>query len=231
MLIGGIHRFSLIDFPKKIACTVFTLRCNLRCHYCHNPELVDPAQHSERMLPELFFDFLQDRHGKLDGVVITGGEPTLQPDLPEFCKKIKDMGFLVKLDTNGTNSEMLTQLVREKLVDYIAMDIKAPLEKYREVTGVSDTAITAEVQKSLTFMSASSVQHEFRTTVVKGLLSEKDIMAIGDLLQDNQTYILQKFAASQTLCPAYADAEPFSDETIDKLCKKLLKNGVKAFSR
>ncbi|HEC86320.1 MAG TPA: anaerobic ribonucleoside-triphosphate reductase activating protein, partial [Thermoplasmatales archaeon] len=133
MIIGGFQRFSLIDYPGKICAIIFTQGCNFRCPYCHNPELVNPKLFQEPIDENDIFRFLEMRKGKLDAVEITGGEPTLQPDLIEFMRKIKAMGFLIKLDTNGTNPEVVEKIIKNKLVDYIAMDVKAPLEKYEKV--------------------------------------------------------------------------------------------------
>lgn len=135
MQIGGLQKFSLLDYPGKISAVVFTQGCNFRCPYCHNPELVDPARYQECLPEEEIFSFLETRRGKLEAVTVTGGEPTLQKSLAPFLRRIKDMGFLVKLDTNGSRPDVLEELLRQKLIDYIAMDIKAPLEKYEAVTG------------------------------------------------------------------------------------------------
>ncbi|OQX50761.1 MAG: anaerobic ribonucleoside-triphosphate reductase activating protein [Candidatus Cloacimonas sp. 4484_209] len=133
MKIGGFQKVSLIDYPGKICAIVFTRGCNFRCPYCHNPELVLPENYSPLIPEEEIFSFLEKRRGKLDAVEITGGEPTLQEDLTEFIRKIKEMGFLVKLDTNGSFPSVLEKVIYSGLVDYIAMDVKAPLEKYRQV--------------------------------------------------------------------------------------------------
>ena len=135
-IIGGIQKTTLIDFPQKVAAIVFTQGCNFRCGYCHNPELIETCHSelvSEAFSNEKIFSFLKTRIGKLDGVVITGGEPTIQKDLYDFVKKIKSMGFSVKLDTNGTNPAIIEKLIKENLLDYIAMDIKAPLNKYQQI--------------------------------------------------------------------------------------------------
>jgi pyruvate formate lyase activating enzyme len=135
MKIGGLQKFSLLDYPGKISAVVFTQGCNFRCPYCHNPELVDPERFQECIPEDEIFAFLETRRGKLEAVTVTGGEPTIQNGLSSFVRRIKDMGFMVKLDTNGSRPEVLEELIRHKLIDYIAMDIKAPLEKYEAVTG------------------------------------------------------------------------------------------------
>ena len=134
-IIGGLQKTTLVDFPQKVAAIVFTQGCNFRCGYCHNPELLSIKEQNDYNT-EQFFEFLKTRQGKLDGVGITGGEPTLQSGLYDFVRKIKDLGFAVKLDTNGTNPAILEKLLQDNLLDYIAMDIKAPVEKYSEITGV-----------------------------------------------------------------------------------------------
>ena len=137
MIIAGLQKLTLVDYPEKLACTVFLAGCNFRCPWCYNPELVLPEKikNNSQISKKGFFDFLKYRISLLDGVVICGGEPTLNNDLPIFCKEIKKMGYLIKLDTNGSNPEMIKNLIDEKLIDYIAMDVKAPKEKYKEATG------------------------------------------------------------------------------------------------
>ena len=226
MVISGIHRFSLIDYPGKISCTVFAPGCNFRCPYCHNPELVDAALCNERFLPELFFEFLQERKGKLDGVVITGGEPTLQEDLPEFIKRIKEKGFLVKLDTNGTNPGMIKHLSQQDLVDFIAMDIKTPIEKYHQVIPDEQNGLVNTIQKSISIIINSKVDHEFRTTAVKEFITKEDIIKISTLITGAKKYVLQRFVPSQTLSPEYENAASFSESAMEKICRKLTKNGL-----
>jgi len=191
MLIGGFQKFSLIDYPDKICAIVFTQGCNFRCGYCYNPELVEPKLFSPPIPEKEIFSFLENRKEKLDAVEITGGEPTLQPDLLEFIRKIKDMGFLVKLDSNGTHPDVIEKAIKDKLVDYIAMDIKAPLEKYAFVTQVN---INVEnIKKSIDIIMHSNLDYQFRTTVVKSLLSIDDLKQICKLIKGARCYILQKF--------------------------------------
>jgi len=135
MIIGGFQKFSLIDYPGKICAIIFTRGCNFRCRYCHNPELVIPEKYAPEISLSEIYDFLENRRGKLDAVSITGGEPTLQPDLIKTMKKIKDMGFLIKLDSNGSHPEVLEEVVNKKLADYLAMDVKAPLKDYAKIVG------------------------------------------------------------------------------------------------
>jgi pyruvate formate lyase activating enzyme len=171
MIIGGIIPFSLIDYPPHMSCVVFTQGCNFRCPYCHNPELVTSGATGDRFMPQPFFDFLKERKGKLDAVVITGGEPTLQDGLVEFTEKITLLGYAVKLDTNGTNPSLLDQLIRRHLIQAVAMDIKAPLSRYAHVTGVPyNKQVIDAVVKSIKMIQKADIEYEFRTTVVKDLL-------------------------------------------------------------
>ena len=188
-IIGGIQKTSLLDFPDKISAIVFTQGCNFNCGYCHNPDLLNSKK--DIYSTDVFFEFLDKRKGKLDGVVITGGEATLQPDLIPFIKEVKSRGFLVKLDTNGYRPEVIEQAL--PLIDYIAMDIKAPLEKYSEIT---NTQIDVEkIKKSINLLRTSNVPYEFRTTVMKSQLSYEDFKKIGELIKGTETYFLQKFEA------------------------------------
>lgn len=216
MIFGGFQKITLIDYPGKIAATVFTVGCNFLCPYCHNPELVDPKKikNQPRISEQEILDFLATRQGLLEGVCITGGEPTLFSDLPEFIKKIKAMGFLVKLDSNGSNPQMLAKLLAAKLVDFIAMDIKAPLEKYKKVVG--DKVILANIQRS-TELARSAPDYEFRTTVLPALLTRKDILSIGRWLQGSKKYYLQQFKPTKTLDAAFMKAKPFAWEKIAEL--------------
>jgi len=197
MLLGGLQKMTLIDYPGKIAATVFTVGCNFRCPFCHNPELVLSTQlsvHSKSQNEEQvksFFEFLKTRQGKLDGICITGGEPTLQPDLVEFIARIKKMGFAVKLDSNGTRPDILKELFDKKLVDYVAMDIKASLENYEKVC---NTKLDLERTKlSVDLIKNSGVDYEFRTTVVPGLHTEEEFKKVAEWLNGSQRYVLQKY--------------------------------------
>lgn len=215
MRIGGFQKFSLIDFPGKLSAIVFTQGCNFRCPYCHNPELVESSKFLDPIPEEEIFTFLETRKGKLDAVSITGGEPTLQPDLEEFVRKVKAMGFLVKLDTNGTNPKLVKKLIDAKLVDYLAMDIKAPLNRYADVTRVNiDVEAIAE---SIELIKSSGVEYEFRSTLVKGLLSYVEVVNMAKLLGQAKRYFLQKFVATKTLDSSYMTATAFSDDKLQHL--------------
>ena len=213
MLIGGLQKFSLIDYPEKICAIVFTQVCKFRCPYCHNPELVEPKLFSQPIPEDEIFSFLEKRKGKLEAVGITGGEPTLQPDLLEFIKKIKDMGFLVKLDSNGTNPNIVEKAIKNKLVNYLAMDIKAPLEKYRDVVKVN--VDPDKIKRSIDLMMNSGIDYELRTTVVKSLLNKNDLRKIGELIQGARLYVLQKFVPSKLLDPKFLKETNYSDEEFE----------------
>jgi pyruvate formate lyase activating enzyme len=185
MLLSGIKKSTLLDYPGKVATIVFTMGCNMRCGYCHNSEFVLPEKIQQIchdcISEEVFFRFLKTRTGFLDGVVICGGEPTIHSDLPNFCRKIKEAGFLVKLDTNGSNPDILEWLMKENLLDYVAMDIKYPLEQYRIVSGVEvDTNL---FKRSIEIIKSRLPDYEFRTTVIKGIHSEEDMQKIGETIQ------------------------------------------------
>lgn len=218
MIIGGLQKTSLLDFPEKIAAIVFTMGCNFRCGYCHNPELIN----GEAKIEEVF-EFLKTRQGKLDGVVITGGEPCLQKDLPEFIKQVKELGFAVKLDTNGSFPEMLEKVLPN--LDYVAMDIKAPLEKYSRIVNVD--VDTSKILKSIEVLKNGGVDYEFRTTVVKSQLSFEDFEKIGQLIQGAPRYYLQRFEASKILDKSLENEKTYSTEEFERIID-ILKSYVKA---
>ncbi len=215
MQIGGVQKTSLLDFPEKICAIVFTQGCNFRCGYCHNPELItlkEPAWTSAG-----FLDFLKTRQGKLDGVVITGGEPCLQYDLIDFIKKIKTLGFLVKLDTNGTFPEMIKKALPH--IDYIAMDIKAPLHKYKNIVGINVNI--QNIKDSIDIIMNSGVDYEFRTTVVRSQLSIDDFADIGNLICNAKRYYLQKFIPTKTLDKNFMNQETYSDKDFEVIISAL----------
>jgi len=216
MIIGGFQKFSLIDYPGKICAIIFTQGCNFRCPYCHNPELVNPKLFQEPIDADDIFRFLEKRKGKLDAVEITGGEPTLQPDLIEFMRKIKAMGFLIKLDTNGTNPEVVEKIIKNKLVDYIAMDVKAPLEKYEKV--VRAKVDKQKIKEAISLIMNSHIDYEFRTTVTKSILTKEDIIDIAKTIKGSKLYVLQKFIHSKILDPSLAKrAKTFSDAELEAI--------------
>ena len=176
MKLGGMVKFTLIDFPGTPSAIVFTQGCNFRCRYCHNPELVYPHLFAEPYPEEEFFAFLKRRQGTLEGVVVSGGEPTLHDDLPRFLADIKALGYKTKLDTNGSRPEMLQVLLCQKLVDFVAMDLKAPFEKYSLITGVDTNA--ALIRQSMKLLEEGAVPYEFRTTYDKEVLTDNDIAIV-----------------------------------------------------
>jgi pyruvate formate lyase activating enzyme len=223
MRIGGLQKFSLIDYPDKICAIVFTQGCNFRCSFCHNPELVNPELF-QGLIPEAdVLSFLERRKGKLDAVQITGGEPTLQPDIIDFIRKIKELDFLVKLDSNGSNPEVLKRLIELEAVDYLAMDVKAPLERYREVT--KSRVDPDKIKQSIDLVMAAGLDYELRTTVVRSLLSPDDVLEIGRMISGARLYVLQKFVGSKTLDPKFIRETTYSDEEFEHL-KKALKSYV-----
>lgn len=222
MRLGGLQHSSLIDYPGKICAIVFTIGCNFHCPYCHNPELVNET--AEEISEEDFFRFLESRVGLLDAVTITGGEPTLHNDLIIFIHRIKQMGFLVKLDSNGTNPTILKELINAKLIDYVAMDIKSPLQKYSET--VARPADLERIKESIDLLREGSVAYEFRTTVVKALLSPEDFPIIGELINGADTYYLQKFIPTKLLNPAFHKKVSYTDTEFEEL-RQMMENYVK----
>ena len=211
----------MIDYPNKLAAIVFTLGCNFRCGYCHNPELVLPEKFNPSLDEEKILEFFKTRVGKLDAISITGGEPTMQKDLTQFMKKIKDLGFLIKLDTNGTDPKTLKEIIDNKLVDYIAMDIKAPFEKYEEV--IKTKVDLEDIKKSIKMIMSSKIEYEFRTTIVKSQLSVKDLMGIGKLIKGANIYYLQKFVSSKANDDEFLKKKTYSDEEFEEIRKDILK--------
>jgi len=195
--IGGAQWTTLIDYPGVVAATLFTIGCNLRCPFCHNPELVDPERLTTAFDLPSIVERLQERVGFLDGVVITGGEPTIHPGLAAFAALLKDLGYLVKLDTNGTCPDVVRLLLQKGQVDYIAMDVKAPLERYAEITGI-DVDVGA-IERSIARIVKTAPEHEFRTTVAP-TLDREDLLRIAELLRDAgaRRYFLQPFRVPET---------------------------------
>jgi len=195
MKIGGFLKFSLIDFPHKIAAVVFTQGCNFRCHFCHNPELVLPRRFQLPIPEKEVIDLLKVRYGLLDGISITGGEPLMQPDLEDFVLKIKQIGYDVKIDTNGYYPSILNKFIRQNLIDYIAMDIKAAPGNYPQICG---TPLNLDyIARSMQIIRESGLPYEFRTTLVKNLHTREDVIEIARLLQSQDNYIMQNFRASK----------------------------------
>ena len=226
MKIGGLQKLTLIDYPGKPACTVFLAGCNLECSWCHSPDLVVPGAIKEA--PEIcwddFFSFLEDRKDVLEGVVICGGEPTVNSQLPDFIQEIKDLGFDVKLDTNGTNPQMLAKLIKKGLLDYVAMDIKAPLNDYRKATGVS-------VDPDLLRKSISIIRrlddYEFRTTFVPGIHNKENLLEMLKEIEGAKKYFLQNFRGKVTVDQNLKGESGFEKEKMEEfksLAQKYVQN-------
>ncbi|MFA5387546.1 MAG: anaerobic ribonucleoside-triphosphate reductase activating protein [Candidatus Paceibacterota bacterium] len=217
MQIGGIQKTTLIDFPGKIACTVFLAGCNFYCPWCHSGELVEPKaiKKLSKTTEKEFLDFLEQRRGLLEGVVICGGEPTLNEDLPLFCRKIKTLGFEVKLDTNGSNPKLLDELISDRLLDYIAMDVKLPFERYAEVCHGQNKAF--DIQKSINIIKSEKVDYEFRTTVVPSIHSREDILNIARWISPAKKYYLQNFRPEKTIDPEFEKIAPYPLEYLTEV--------------
>ena len=195
MQIHGLNKTTLLDYPEHVAATVFTGGCNFCCPFCQNGDLVLHPQGQPSISEEEILAFLKKRRSILSGVCITGGEPTLQKDLGEFIKKIKDMGYLVKLDTNGYRPQVLSKLLQEGLLDYVAMDIKSSRERYSVLAGKTDLDVSA-IEESAALLRYSGICYEYRTTVVRQLHSREDFVRIGQWLAGSPAYYLQAFRES-----------------------------------
>ncbi|MCU0679055.1 MAG: anaerobic ribonucleoside-triphosphate reductase activating protein [Planctomycetes bacterium] len=234
MEIGGLQKFSLLDYPGQIAAVIFLPGCNFRCHFCYNPMLVwpqrqgklkntissdrdeRPKDHPTLIAEGDLFVFLKKRQGKIDAVVISGGEPTVHPDLPEFINKLKEQSLKVKLDTNGTNTVMLKELLKKKFIDYVAMDVKAPPSRYEAVAGAP--VPLSRVKESIKIIKKSGRPYEFRTTLVPGLVGKEDISGIGELIRGGKNWFLQKFKSDTDLVGrAWKKTASFSDEEMEEM--------------
>jgi pyruvate formate lyase activating enzyme len=204
MRIGGLTHFSLSDFPGRIAAIVFTQGCNFRCPFCHNGGLIELCPAQRLLDPESeVHGFLASRKRRLDGVVVSGGEPTIQPSLPSFLRRLKDMGFEVKLDTNGSRPVVLSDLLRADLVDFISMDVKAPFQKYDLLSGVR--APVGRIRESIDAIATSGIAHEFRTTFVPGMLTASDLAEIQLMLPAGSPHTTQVFRPEHALDPGLRD--------------------------
>jgi len=219
MKIGGVQKLSLVDYPRHTAIALFTIGCNMRCGYCHNPELVLPERYANTIPEEDIFYFLEKRVGKVEGVVISGGEPTMHADLPDFIRRVKQLGYLVKLDTNGTHPVMLQKLLDEGLLSYVAMDIKASMARYEEV--VARPIIVEDIQKSVALIKNSGIDHEFRTTLVKSQVSYDDLEEIGQLVHGSPRFALQRFRPGRTLNPQFAHEQTYSDAELQTIKERM----------
>lgn len=224
MKIGGFIKNSLIDYPGKIASVVFTQGCNFQCGYCHNPELVLPEMFKEAIDENYIFNYIKKNKSLLDAVVISGGEPTVQVDLMDFIIKIKSFGLLVKLDTNGTKPGVLNDLIEMNLLDYIAMDIKAPLElkKYQQIVGDFVNFETIDnIKNSIWLILKSHIPYEFRTTTIKQITTKEDIIQICESINGCQNFCLQDFNPEVVLDESFKENNGYSAEVLEWISNEL----------
>lgn len=226
MVISGFQKLTLLDYPEKTACTLFTYGCNFRCPFCHNALLVTEKL-SETFSEEEIFSYLKKRQGIIDGVCITGGEPTIQKDLIPFMKKIKEMGYLLKLDTNGYNPEVLDEILSSELCDYVAMDIKNTLEKYSLTAGTEID--TDKIEKSINLIKEKAKDYEFRTTVVEEHHREEDLEKICCLVGKESKIFLQQFKDSG--CLIEDGLSPWDTDRMEKCTESLVNKGFRAVLR
>lgn len=213
----GHQKSSFIDYPDKICTVFFTSGCNFRCPYCHNSDLVHNK--GETITEDFAFDYLDKRKKMIDAVCISGGEPTIHKGLYDFIKKAKDKGYLVKLDTNGTNLEILEKLLADKLVNYVAMDIKAPLNKYNKVTNV-DININ-KIVESIRILKDADIDYEFRTTVCRELLTHEDIIEIAEYLKGSKRYYIQNFRDGDTVLAGQNQFSPYDTKTLKEIQEQI----------
>lgn len=227
MKIKGMIEASFLDWDGKIVTTLFVPKCNFRCPYCQNWELIEHPENFEEVDFERIKKFLLGHKGFIDGVCVTGGEPTIYEDLPEFIKKIRDMGFLVKLDTNGSKPGMIKKLIDEKLVDYIAMDMKASFEKYDTACGVK--VDVESIKRSIEIIMNSKIEYEFRTTAVPDITDESDIENIADSVKGAKKYVLQQFIPKNAMDEKLRNVTPYEKDVFEKMmekAKKYVKNAM-----
>lgn len=205
----GLQRLSLIDYPGKLCATIFTAGCNFRCPYCYNEDIVLDYPAMPKMPEDKIIEFLHPRLGFLDGVCVTGGEPTIHRELPKFLGRLKSIGSLVKLDTNGSRPKALAYVMEKGLVNYIALDVKVPLGRYEKT--VRYRVKPEGLKETIKLIRRSGVDHEFRTTVVPGLLDGDDLEEIAMTLAGSKRYVLQQFRPGKTLCPDFKDVKPYSE--------------------
>jgi pyruvate formate lyase activating enzyme len=227
MIIGGIQKTSLIDYPGKICTVLFTRGCNFSCGFCHNPELVVPKLYTKSIPLYQIFNFLKKRKDKIEGITITGGEPTLHSDLPQFISKIKNMKYSIKLDTNGTNPQIIKKLINDQLIDYLAMDIKNSPNKYSLT--VQKKINFQNIKKSIEIIKKSPIQYEFRTTIIPRLHDQKSITQIGKLLHLSKNFYLQQFRPSKHINSSFSKIKPYSYKEL-LLFKKILSKFIKNVS-
>ena len=221
MTIGGLQKTTLIDYPGKIAATVFFAGCNFRCPWCYSKELVLPAEIKKqpKISEKEFFGFLEKRKEMLEGVVLCGGEPTNNKDLPEFIKKIKELGYAVKLDTNGSNPKMLKKLIDNNLIDYVAMDVKLPKERYPEI--FRGKIEIKDIEESVKILKENKIDYEFRTTIVPTILEKEDVIKIAEWISPAKKYYLQNFRPEKTIDPKFEKIKPYPEEYLLEIQKAI----------
>jgi len=224
MIIAGLQKTTLIDYPGKISCIVFLAGCNFRCPWCYSSELVLPLKivKQPRITEKELFDFLRERQKMLEGVVICGGEPTVNKDLPQLIEKIKKIGYSVKLDTNGSNPGMLKELVKANLIDYVAMDIKASADNKAYENLLGEGVKLDDIKESVSFLKNSGIDFEFRTTVVDSVHKKEEFLEIAKWIGGpNIKYYLQNFRAEKTIDPEFEKIKPFKREFLDGIVKDI----------
>jgi pyruvate formate lyase activating enzyme len=218
--IGGLLKTTLIDYPGEIACIVFLVGCNFRCPFCYSKELVNDICNDLVLEEEDFFLFLEKRKGLLDACVICGGEPTLNKEIFQFCKKIKALGYKVKLDTNGSNPDVIKRLIEEKLIDYIAMDVKAPFSKYSKAAGARVNI--SKIKESIQLIKGSGIDYEFRTTIVPEIHVLNDLKKIAKEIGPAKKYFIQSFRNDKDLIdPYFKTVTPFNEFEIQKIINEI----------
>jgi pyruvate formate lyase activating enzyme len=217
--IKGLEKFAPLDFPGFISSTIFLAGCNFRCPYCHNADLVLRPESLPTMPLDYFMSYLDSRQGWLEAVCISGGEPLLQEDLEVLCRVIKDRNLLVKVDTNGSFPERLDELIEKKLVDSVAMDVKAPLRRYAQV--VRAAVAEEDIARSIKIIRTAGLPYVFRTTVVPGLVSEEDLIEISTLLRGANTFQIQQFSARNPIDRNYLQVKPYGDQEIRKMAEMI----------
>jgi len=218
MKIGGFQKTTLLDYPEHVSAIIWTVGCNFRCPFCYNTGLV--YEESDLFSEDEILSFLDKRKGFLEALTISGGEPFLQKDLKEFCKKVKKLGYKIKIDTNGTFPEKLKEMIDEKLVDYVAMDVKAPKEKYEKLSGVKTDI--EKIDKSIEILQNSDIDYEFKTTVVPEFLIDKDIQEIAQWIKGSKKYFLQQFKNDIPVVSSdLANFKPYPEEYLENILKEV----------
>ena len=227
LVFKGWVKFSLIEYPKKTSTVLYLPYCNFRCHYCYNKDLILNPEELKSYSEEEVLNFLDERKGWIEAVVITGGECTLHKELPEFLKKVKEKGFLGAIETNGTNPEMLEKMIKEGLLNFVRMDIKAPLdfESYRRVTQIDDKSLVEKVKKSIKILRNSEVDYEFVTTVVPTLHTKEDILKIAEQIKGAKKFVLNQFIPKfGTLDKKFESIEPYQPEFFEEVREEIKNN-------